>query len=282
MAARCGEQVEVLAGRSEWNTLYARPDGSRELVSSVSAVRTKVSGDWAEIDSSLTSSSDGLVVASPAVPMTFSDGRADQPLARITRDGHELTFDVPFDLPVPQVSGSQVTYPAVLPGVDLVVTVNADATGFSEVLRVASAEAAANPRLRELQFPIETSHDLTVVDSQGGFEATDASGETVFWSPTPQMWDSSAPVDAPVAGKRSLGLDSWLDGGLSSSRQTPEGAGTAQDRSAAPVGGERTAVMPETLSEGVVTVTPDAGLLTDPATVWPVYIDPAVSGSLNA
>jgi hypothetical protein len=276
MAAQCGHRVEVLDARTEWNTLYAQPDGTHQLVASAAAVRTRASGAWTDIDSSLRSTGAGVVVASAVTPMTFSAGRAGQPLAQITRDGHELTFDVPFALPTPQVAGSQVTYPAVLPGVDLIVTVNADTTGFSEVLRVASPQAAADPRLRTLQFPVATSADLSVAGAQGGFEATDRAGERVFWSPAPQMWDSSA-APAAFSGVQRPGVVSLLSTAVASAASDQ----ALGDRTVAPVGGEKVAAMAESVGGGSVSIAPDAGMLADPGTVWPVYIDPAVSGSRN-
>ncbi|WP_159807145.1 LamG-like jellyroll fold domain-containing protein [Cellulomonas citrea] len=282
MASRCGEPIEVLSARSEWSTLYARPDGTRELVTSVSAVRTKAHGAWETIDSSLTPTQTGLTVTSPVLPMTFSDGSADLPLARISRDGHELTLDVPFALPAPSVVGSQLTYQDVLPGVDLIVTVNADTTGFSEVLRIASPEAAADPRLQEIRLPIETSADLTVKSAQGGFEARDATGAPVFWSPAPQMWDSRRQLTPTGAGTPRRAVGSWLSVDPSGLQQAMSDTEQSRVRSVAPLGGERAAVMTEAVTDDAVTVVPDTALLTDAATVWPVYVDPAVSGSLNS
>lgn len=203
-ARRCGHDVEVLSARTEWNTLYAQPDGTMRLDTTTAATRTQAGGEWADVDNAVVTAEGSLAVASPVYPMTFSDGTGDEPLATIERNGHVLSFDVPFDLPAPDVDGQRITYPGVLPGVDLIVTVNVDATGFSEVLRVESPEAAADPRLAELAFPVEVSDGLVVAPSEGGFVATDAAGEEVFRSPVPAMWDSAdAAVAPPSLGVRS-------------------------------------------------------------------------------
>lgn len=81
-----------------------------------------------------------------------------------------------------------MTFAGVLPGVDLVVTVNEDATGFSEVLRVESPEAAP-PDLAALTSDVGMSDCIDLQASDGGFVAADASGEPVFTSPVPTMWD---------------------------------------------------------------------------------------------
>ncbi|MGV8973117.1 MAG: LamG-like jellyroll fold domain-containing protein [Rhodoglobus sp.] len=280
VASRCGHDVEVSSARTEWNTLFAEANGTMRLVVSAGAVRTRSgSADWVPVDSSIVTGPDGFKVASPVTEMVFSDGTSDVPLARIERNGHELSFDVPFDLPAPVASGSQLTYLNVLPGVDLIVTVHPDATGFSEVFRVASPAAASDPRLGELAFPVDVSAGLDLVAEGGGFVVRTADGESVFTSPTPAMWDSAAPASLGASPQAVGGLKSLLTSASQLSAASGEVA--VGDRTIAPLGSEAVAWMPATVSDGAVSVVPDPGLLNDPATVWPVYIDPSVSGSLN-
>jgi hypothetical protein len=277
VAASCDTDVEVLGERTEWNTLYAQADGTWRLDVSALAVRTQVDGEWADIDTAVVAGENGLVVAAPVRPMVFSDGTADLPLAQIERDGHTLTFDVPFDLPAPTVEDDQITYDEVLPGVDLVVTVNDDGTGFSEVLRVESAAAAADPRLAGLTFPVETSEDLELQEDDGGFVAVDENGERMFSSPMPAMWDSREPVTAPVASLRAGGR---LTADVS---QAPvDAAGDLEvDLERAPSVASQVSHLPAVLDTDGVSITPDAAMIADAETVWPLYIDPAISGSLN-
>ena len=271
VAVGCDREVEVLDARSEWASTFALPDGSMRLDTSIAAVRTDVSGEWEPVDPSVVEGDGGLVVASAVAPMTFSDGTDGAPLARIERDGHEVVFDAPFDLTEPTVDGSQVTYPGVLPGVDLVVTVNEDATGFSEVLRVESPEAAAHPELAELTFDVQTSDGIELRAADGAFAAVDAAGDEVFTSPVPVMWDSSTPTRVPSFS--------------SFSRTRPDAAvgltGEDVDPTVAPAPGASVAVMSSDLGADTVTIAPDADLLADPGTTWPVFIDPGISGSLN-
>ncbi|NTW40890.1 MAG: LamG domain-containing protein, partial [Cellulomonadaceae bacterium] len=273
VAARCGEDVEVLDARTEWATLYAQPDGQMRLESSIDAVRTKVSGEWAGIDASLVVGTQGVTMVSPAVQMTFSGGADDQPLVRMERDGHELTFDVPFDLPEPVVSGGTVEYQAVLPDVDLLVTPDRDGSGFSEVLRVASPQAAADPAIQSLAFPIAVSDELTLSAVGGGFVARDTEGEQVFASPAPAMWDSSTDEQAPKlsASLAAVGSDAAASSSLLSGLHADRAA-----RVEGPLDGDQRSMLESKLSADAVSVTPDEGMLSDPDTVWPVYIDPVV------
>ena len=264
LAQRCKTEVEVVSERTEWNTTVALPDGSMRLDVWIGAVRTKESGAWAAVDNTVVAQGGALEAASAVTPMTFSDGSGAEPFATIERDGHELSFDVPFDLPAPTVDGAQLTYAQVLPGVDLIVTVNEDATGFSEVLRVESPEAAADPRLKDLRFAVATSDGLEVEGTDGGFVAADAAGDVVFSAPTPAMWDSSSVDLAPGATDAAVGAEEDL-----------------ADPTVEPVGGETVTAIPAEVSPGELTITPDAEMLTDPATVWPVYIDPDARGTLN-
>ncbi|MBO9556686.1 hypothetical protein, partial [Cellulomonas sp.] len=260
--------VEVVAERTAWSSTFALPDGSVRLDSSMAAVRTDVSGRWEPVDPALVVTDGGVQVVSPVVPMVFSDGSDGMPLVRVERDGHEVVYDAPFVLTEPVVEGARVTYPAVLPGVDLVVSVNGDATGFSQVLRVESAQAAANPALAELTFDVVTSEGVELrAEPSGGFAVTDGDGQVVLTSPVPAMWDSSTPGDGRA--------------GRGASASTGAVGGAIGDPTVAPAPGVEAVAMDAEIGDDAVTITPDADLLSDPATTWPVFIDPGMSGSLN-
>ncbi|TGJ96670.1 hypothetical protein DLJ96_00790 [Actinotalea fermentans ATCC 43279 = JCM 9966 = DSM 3133] len=300
VAAACDREVEVVSERSAWETVFATPEGRTRVETSAVAVRTDVNGAWEAIDTSVVDAGGRLGVVAPALAMSFSDGSVGEPLARIVRDGHELVFDVPFGLTAPVVEGAQVTYPGVFDGVDLVVSVHEDGTGFSEVLRVESSAAAANPALAQLSFPVQTSDGLSVVSDEGGFVAVDGTGEEVFTSPVPLMWDSSADeVAAPAGGTGPVvgagvlapgssgtgGVGSYGAASLFSRSSVPAGvsagagAGTA-DPVRAPRVGDEIAAMPAVVEADAVTITPDPVMIEDPETVWPIYIDPSIDGHL--
>lgn len=273
-AVACGHDVEIVSARTEWETHYAQPDGHLRVESSIVAVRTRASGRWEAIDTSLVPGADGFRVASAVSPMQFSDGTPGAPLARVEHDGSWLTLDSPFDLPEPVLTGpSQLTYTGVLPGVDLLVTVNADGTGFGEALRVADAKAAADPRLSALDFPVSVSSGLSVGEAEGGFEAVGRDGSVVFSSPQPLMWDSREVTPSVFA---SGALPAELSS-AAADRLHPN----LDRRARSPQGIERVEAMGVRVGDGKVRVTPSRTLLDDPDTVWPVYIDPQISTSRN-
>ncbi|RHA43780.1 LamG domain-containing protein [Cellulomonas rhizosphaerae] len=259
MAQSCSRDVEALSARTPWATLYATAGGQMRLEQSAVAQRTEVDGSWVPIDNDVVRDGAGLVVAAPVADMTFSDGSAGQPLASIERDGQRIDYGFPLDLPTPIVAGNTITYGDVLPGVDLVVNVNDDATGFSNVLRIDDAQAGANPALATLDIPLETSSALDVVPAPTGFNAVDADGETVFTSPAATMWDSSG--DATT--------------------QPSAGASEATDRTSGPAIGDEVSTMTSSLTDDGVRVQTDKSMLTDPETVYPVYVDPSISASIE-
>ena len=191
LARSCDGPVEVLSGRTPWETLTALPSGELTWTASVVAERALVDGVWRSVDPTLVRTSGGVEPVASVLPMRFSPGGAKAPLARIEHRGRVLEVVSPFgSLPAPVVSGPAVTYPSVLPDVDLMVTVDSDGTGFSQVLVVRTPAAAADARLARISFPTRTV-GLTVAEAGGGLSAVDGSGAQVFKSPAPVMWDSS-------------------------------------------------------------------------------------------
>lgn len=280
LARDCETEIEVLAERTSWDSVYAQPDGTMRLLTSTAAIRTLQDGEWVPVDNTVvTGDGGGLTLAAAVVPMTFSAGTDDDvPLVTLERDGHTLDFDVPFDLPEPVVDDDQLVYEDVIPDVDLIVTVSPDTTAFTETLRVETPEAAQDPRLAELRFPVTTSDGLEVTAAGGGFVARDGTGETIFLSPAPMMWDSSrAPEIGPAPLLRTGQLQQVLD--QQAAVEAAELAGINTDPAVGPVGGEQVAEVPATFDGDALSLVPDDAMLTNPATVWPVYIDPPVTGS---
>ena len=89
------------------------------------------------------------------------------------------------------------------------------ATGVSDLIEVTSADAAANPELASMSFPVTATGVTGLVDDSGNLTATDGEGNQVFSAAAPQMWDSEAadsdnggdsgddgqpPADRPEAG----------------------------------------------------------------------------------
>ncbi|MEV4665243.1 LamG domain-containing protein [Micromonospora echinofusca] len=185
----------------------------------------------------------------------FSTGGAGAAVTLIKR-GKSLSMSWPGGLSEPSVSEDAATYPEVLPGVDLVL--RATRTGFTHVFVVKSAQAAANPTLRELRFDL--GGDARVVRGPDG-RLSAVAGTDVLASAEPAvMWDSTMAGGVPTAGAGE-----------------PHGKTTvAPSSSAAPGDRAKTAAVGTELAGGDLVLRPDAKLLAT-AAAFPVYIDPAWS-----
>jgi hypothetical protein len=239
MARVCAHRVEDLSQRSQTAQVFANPDGSQTVEQSVRPrfVRS-ATGVWVDADPTLVVGGDGSVTPrATAFPIVLSAGGAG-PLLRATRSGRTLALSWvgPAVLPKPVVSGSSVTYPEILPGVDLRVDVGPDS--FSHVLVVKTRAAAANPALGTVRFGLSAPGLTVSVSSSGGLAARDASGTEVFSAAAPLMWDAPGP-----------------------------GSGLSRQR-----------VMPVAVRGGELVLSPDPGMLSDPATRFPVVIDPSWTG----
>jgi hypothetical protein len=191
-ARRTGQPVEILAERTETARVFVNPSGTRTLEQYVLPVRAHRDGGWVPIDTSLVRAADGSIApGASAVGLRLSGGGSG-PLVSVVRDGKELSLTWPAPLPAPALDGDTATYPEVLPGVDLRVRVSS--IGFSEVLVVKDATAAANPALRRIRFRA-TTKGLTLRADAAGSTAVDEAGTAVFTSGTPLMWDSRPEKD---------------------------------------------------------------------------------------
>jgi len=262
-ALASGQPVTASALTTPTSTTTANPDGSFSFTETADPVRAWRNGAWADLDPTLHANPDGTI--SPAVTTggLVLSGGGSGPLAVMTADARRLALTWPTTLPAPTLSGATATYPSVLPGVDLIVTASAQG-GFSEVLVVHTAAAAANPALASLKLSIATSGLSVTTDSNGDLSAAPGpSAPAMFTAPAPLMWDSAAPP-AAMATTTSSGGTTVADG----SGQPAYSSATAPGADA------HTADVPVTVSGKTITLTPPASALTGASTVYPVYIDP--------
>ncbi|MEV4638122.1 LamG-like jellyroll fold domain-containing protein [Actinoplanes sp. NPDC049548] len=266
-ARETGQPVEVVAERAEDELLWANPDGSftSQITAGPQRVR-QADGTWSAIDTTLVRHPDGSIgPRAAAVDLAFSGGGTGD-LIRLAEDGKALAYGWPGTLPAPELAGDTATYAEVLPGVDL--KVSASSVGYSYVMVVKSAQAAANPALANLALSVR-GEGVTIRESEsGGVAAVDGAGEVVFEGAQPSMWDSAGTA-APAPAKSSKARSAASEPAVAA-QSGPEPV----DESAAPSAGDRVADVDVRLSAGALTLVPDAELLTGPATVYPVYIDP--------
>lgn len=252
VAKRCSHDVEVSSRTSETVRVVARPDGRLMWEQHVVPVRVRHGGGWVPVDTGLAVRDGRPAPKATVVDVRFSRGGTD-PLVTIAAAGGSASMSWPESLPAPVIDGDTAVYRQVLPGIDL--RLRATATGFTQVLVVKDAAAAANPKLRAIRYGWSDAGLALAARADGGFDVTDTSGRVVLAGAPGSMWDSSPGVSTHGAAPRS----------------TAEAAG---DRA-------RQAPVRLAVSSGALTVTPDARMLTDPATVFPLFIDPPVDAHKN-
>jgi hypothetical protein len=262
-AAEAGKPVEVLSHRTEASQVFANPSGTFTEERYATAQWARKGGRLVDIDTTLRRGAGGKIIPkATTVGLKFSGGGTG-PLATITRDGRSVSVTWPTALPRPSVDGDTVTYPEVLPGVDL--KLRAAPSGFAQLLVVKSAEAAANPDLKTVTYRMSGKGVDVAADEHGNIRATNPAGQEVFRAPTPRMWDSSSSDSAALLSAGAAGSESAGPPGPADEFEPGHGA--------------RQAAMPVSLTDGRLRLTPDAELMTGKDTTYPVYIDPYVEGS---
>lgn len=270
-----GEPVLVPAATTETDTVTANPDGTLALTRSVAPLRTKRDGGWKDLDATLVKAADGTLRPMASVSGLTLSGGGTAPLAVLDQDGKQLVLSWPDPLPVPVLEGSTAVYREVAPSADLKVTAD-EGGGISQVLVVKSAEAAQNPKLAKLTTGLKGEGVTVSADRDGKLKAADATGRTVFQAPTPTMWDSNAPVQAPLAKHSgTVAFSQTVTADDAPSGTTDEDAVKTTSDSDGPGDFAKTTRLQTDLGADSVALTPDPSFLTDPGTVYPVYIDPA-------
>ncbi|MFC0007276.1 LamG-like jellyroll fold domain-containing protein [Micromonospora siamensis] len=250
-AHKSGKPVEAVAARTSTSTFTAQPDGTVELTQSAVPTRTRVDGQWKNLDPTLVRHADGSITAAVTTnPVEVSPGGTG-PLAEMTSGDRALAVTAPLTLPAPTLSGPTATYAEVLPGVDLTVRVSAEGA-FSHVFVVKNRTAAADPRLASLDLTTSTRGITLGTDAAGNIAGRDRFGRTAIAAPAPAMWDSTAPAG---------------DGTELSQR-------AAVSSPSAPGRGARTARIGVSVTKGKLRLAPDRKMLGDQRTAYPVYIDP--------
>ncbi|GFH38420.1 VCBS repeat-containing protein [Streptomyces pacificus] len=274
-AVDTGQRVEVVSERTEYSTTFANPGGTLTQETHVVPVRVRQNGRLVMADPTLIRGKDGVLrPRAAAVGIEFSGGGApdDTTMATITRDGRAMSLDWEGTLPEPVLDGDTATYPEVLPGIDL--KLRSGITGFQQLLVVKNREAAAHPELRQLRYALRAEGVTPETDAAGNLTAVNAAGQEVFTAPTPLMWDSSGvPAEPAPTTARSAGA------AFAAPQTAPRAAD--EEHSFDPAVGAKQTELPTRVDGDALKLTPDQELLTAPDTVYPVHIDPYVSGGRN-
>lgn len=248
-ARASGKRVVASSLTDERTLVTADPETGlfeAEMTAGVARVRDGADG-WREPSTTLARGADGLLRPEAAVAqVAISPGGAtDAPVASISDGTAWLRFGWPERLPTAVVDGSTATYPEVFPGVDLVA--KAGVESVETFLVVKSRQASLDPRVRSWSMPMTASDGLTVKAHDNGAKSLiDRAGTEQLRVPPALMWDSTGKPSTPSGAEERIA----------------EGART------------RTARVETKLAAGRMTATADGSFLDDPATVYPVVIDP--------
>ncbi|MFJ8665984.1 DNRLRE domain-containing protein [Streptomyces sp. NPDC093600] len=264
VAARLsGKRVEALSERTESSTTFVNPDGSVTLDAASGPVRFRdgATGQWRTIDVALVKTSQGAVAAQ-AHPLDLrlagktptaraakvkASGAAGEaktaavPLVTLQAgDDRAMTLSWRGALPEPTVSGTTARYADALTATDLII--ESTRTGFEQFLELKNRSAV------DANGSVTLTLDAKGVKARANGDRSvtflDAkSGKQVGVLPAPVMWDAT--VD-PRSGEHTRRADVGL-------KVTQRGSSVD------------------------LTLTPDAKFLADPATTYPVTVDPAVN-----
>ncbi|MFE7129538.1 DNRLRE domain-containing protein [Streptomyces sp. NPDC057638] len=262
LAARLSDQrVEVLSDRTEATTTWANPDGTvtTDAASGPVRFRDAATGTWRDIDITLKRSRDGVAAAAHPLGLTLAGktavagtgarnpvtGRAARPaplpLVRLDAgDGRAMTLSWRGALPEPKLSGTKARYPGVLTATDLIV--EATRTGFEQFLELKDRSAVGPTSSVTLTLKAKGIRARANKDRSVTF-LDRASGRRVGELPAPVMWDATVNATSGEHTRRA-------DVGLKVVQR-----GDDID----------------------LTLTPDARFIADPATKFPVTVDPAVN-----
>jgi hypothetical protein len=250
-AAASGEPVEVADHTTETSQTFANVNGSLTTTLADGPVRVRQGDTWHAVDTTLEVRSDGTVGPKAAASqVTLSNGGPGL-LARLgTKDG---TFELqsPWSLPQPTLSGPTATYAEVIPGVDVVV--EATVEGFSYNLVIKNRDAASNPALRSIHFPVATTGLSLRTDRPSGPVYVARDGREFLSAGDGIMWDSA---QSDPQGKQSV---------------PPRPSAQVVDEGPT---GAHSAEMSLSGDSNGLTLVPDSGLLSGASTVYPVVLDP--------
>ncbi|MFI7696976.1 DNRLRE domain-containing protein [Nonomuraea sp. NPDC049655] len=241
VAKSTGKPVEAEGSRTERSTTYVLPSGLLRTELSSGPIRIREGGAWKDIDTTLELRDGALRPKAAKADVAISTGGTTEVASleqkEVNGRNKAKRFGVRWSnkLPKPQINGNVATFKDVIDGGDLVVTALPTGMAHDVVLR----RRPAGPV--EIPMPVDVD-GLTFSKAKNGRLqlATPRDKELIAAAPQPQMWDAAADR-SPDAGRRSA-------------------VGTEIRKSAN--------------GNPVLVLKPDTGFLSDPATTYPVTIDP--------
>ncbi|MEV2270504.1 phospholipase A2 [Nonomuraea africana] len=250
-----GSQTQTITERTETSTTYRLADGRTVTELHAGPIRVKRGdGNWADIDTDLIADGDGIRPKVVKGDVSFSAGGsgAFAQLRRTSGESVELGWD--GQLPKPEIDGNKAIYRGVAAdgAGDLVATALPAGLRFDVVLN----RRPTGPV--EIRVPV-IGKGLTVAKAEGDRVAIKDGDEVIAASSTPALYDATSPHAYHPRNKQRP-------------RSTPPGKGKV---------GEIDAAVTDTSGGKALLLKPSADFLADPATAYPVTVDPSVVLPLN-
>ncbi|WP_406386411.1 RHS repeat-associated core domain-containing protein [Streptomyces sp. NBC_01618] len=253
-----GKRVEALSEREETSTTWANKDGSltTELTAGPVRFKDEANGDWRDVDLDLVSVSDGGVepkahphglrlsgkTGKPEASLRAAQAAKATDLVTLGEGDEQITLQWKGGLPSPKLEGTRAEYVNAVPGADVVV--EATRTGFEQFV-----EIKQKPAIDDYTYtlPLKAKGLKAKQQADGSVAFTDKKNKTQAVMPAPVMWDAT--ID-PASGEHT--------------RRVP------------------VAMKVVTTGSTIdLVVTPDPDFLADPATKYPVIVDPSTSALSN-
>ncbi|MEU5168711.1 DUF6973 domain-containing protein [Streptomyces mutomycini] len=259
VAARLsGKRVEALSERTETSTTWANKNGSltTELAAGPVRFQDGTTDQWRDVDLDLATKPDGSVqphahprglklagrTGTPATSLKSAQASKATDLVTLGVGDQQITLQWKGGLPAPKLTGTRAEYVNAVPGADVVV--EATRTGFEQYVEIKQKPATDG---YTYTLPLKAKGLKAKQQADGSVVFTDKKNKKQAVMPAPVMWDA-----------------------------------TVDERS-----GEHTRRVPVAMkavtkgSSVDLMITPDAKFLADPATKYPVTVDPSTSSLSN-
>ncbi|QMU18698.1 DNRLRE domain-containing protein [Streptomyces pristinaespiralis] len=257
-ARRTGKKVEVTDETTATTHTVANPDGTLTTELTTGPERVWRDGQWRKVDATLTTAADGGVRArshpgglrlagkagKPAASLSAASKAAPTDLVTLGDGDRSVTLQWKGGLPQPELHGTTARYQNAVPGADVIV--EATRTGFEQFVEIAERPSAGG---YSYTLPVRAKGLAAKANQDGSVSFTDTStGEVRATMPAPVMWDASR-------DNRSGKHENRARVGM---KVVNKGRGAVD-----------------------LVITPDAKFLADPATQYPVTVDPSTSALGN-
>ncbi len=191
-AGLTGQRILVVSELTEVSSTWVNPDGSLTTESYGSPVRVRDGSakyGWRDLDFTLELTSRGVEAKSGLLPLVLSSGGSSDLVSVESSSGVSFGFRWDGVLPAPQLYLDTARYVDVLPGVDLLVRL--DATGFEQFFEVKSKPSLET--LARLQLLV-SGNGVSVVEGDSGFEFV-SRGEVLADVVAPSVYDSAVTAE---------------------------------------------------------------------------------------